>query len=402
MGNPTYTFRTIIYATQENALLGFRHNGTYGKFALLALDILPASTLSSNTTLGLRKITRISALVGGVDVPAVNLGTTRASLPGAVKIVRRPEQVTISSPGTFRSLLSIPTSMAHLSLKGWGRDSTDNANTGAWWRSGYGDSNVQKILLREGEGIALSSDSADPVYPQTLALTIVLRNASSGATYVINSQHHPSEMSGAAFAILNGSGSGITIEVISIQVSDIGDAAGFAVNPSVMRLLRIYKLVGGKDIAPIPSRSDQPVPSFLVVRRNFLADDLGVMYQADVTGGPSAVEYGYPSTNAALFYRVGCFGRRVIAQSNIANPGTALAFWNPAIWWKRTVTGIDFVGGHSEHIMCNPGEGFAVVQSFNTLYAEYYVEMTIEWMPDVEENKAPVLGPYLIQCGGGE
>jgi hypothetical protein len=399
VGNATFTFRTIIHATQENALLGFRHNGTYGKFALVGFDVLPASPISSNVLLGTRSLSRISALVGGVDVPYLKAKSGVASLPSQVQIVRRPEQVTLASPSLYRSVLPIPISMASLSLKAWGRDSTDNVSNGSWWRSGYGDSNIQKVLLREGQGFALTSASADPVYPQTLALTIVLRNASSGATYIINSQHHPSEMSGAAFAILNGSGSGITLEVVSVQVSDIGDAAGWATTPSVLRLLRIYRLIGGKDIAPIPSRSDRAVPSFLIVRRNFLADDLGVMYMGDVTGGPNAVEYGFPSTNAPLFFRTGCFGRRVLAQLGVANPGLALPFWNPAIWWNKTVSGINFSGGHDMHIVCNPGEGFAVMQSYNTMYAEYYIEMTIEWIPDTAENKAPVVGNYLVKGG---
>lgn len=392
MGNPTFTFRTIIYGTQENGLLGFRHNGTYGKFALNNLDILPASPINAATAMGKRQISRITGIVGGVDIPYVKSNSASASLPSQVKIVRRPEQVTLAGTYNFRSLLPEPLSLATLTLRSWG--SKNALSTGTFWDAG--DSNIQRMRLRQGQGVALTSDSVDPCYPFTMALTAIVKNQSSGATYIINSQHHPSEMSGGALAIFNGSGSGIDLELISLKVSDIGDPV-YTTNPSMLRFLRIHKLVGGKDIVPIPSNSQKLAPNFLVVKRNFLSDDMGVMYQSDVTGGPSLVEFGYPSTNAPLVYRIGCFGRRVMSNAYIANPGLALSFWNPAVWSKRNVSGMDFNGthGHAQHIMCGPGEGFAVVQSFNTCYAEYYVEMTIEWIPDAD-TKAPIVGPYLI------
>lgn len=416
MANVTATFTTIIYGTQENAMLGFRHNGTYGQFKLTNLEILPASPVNASTTgtvtFGTRDITRITGVSGGVDVPYVHINRDGADLPSQVLIRRRPDQVTFSTPNKYRRFLPFPVSIATpLFLKRWAGTATIRDGTGTWWRAGHYDSNVQAITLREGEGLALSSSDANPVYPQTLLLTLMIRNLSTSDTYTVSTQFHPSEMAGAGFALLNGSGSGIVLKVEKIEVSDIGEPT-LSTTPPLARLVRIFKLIGGKDIAPIfMDRGDSSlIPSgFLVVKRNLMQDDLTVLYQNDIQGGPNAADLGYPSTytiglvaNApyvdtrSIFRRVGLLANRYLVPLGIAQPNLALVGLNPSIQQKWSQYGLNYGGRQDINITCNPNEGIAVILSNSSTFGEFYVEITIEWTPYTVENKAPILGQHLI------
>jgi hypothetical protein len=84
-----------------------------------------------------------------------------------------------------------------------------------------GDADLQKIVLREGEGVGLQMTAASP--PCALLATIVFRVVSTSASYRVNQVIRPRFDAGeTVMTLMNNSGSGVVIEVCRVQIRESG------------------------------------------------------------------------------------------------------------------------------------------------------------------------------------
>jgi hypothetical protein len=93
----------------------------------------------------------------------------------------------------------------------------------ALWQSGQGD--VQPLTLREGEGFAVGE--ANPHgFPHLQGLCVEGRVQGTGATFTLSTPvmatRAPGECDGVAFALLNGAGSGVVLEILTIELLEEG------------------------------------------------------------------------------------------------------------------------------------------------------------------------------------
>jgi len=374
----TFNVNTFCYATQEQALLSIYHKGTSGVFYIKGIEVVPNSPVAAslpNTTK--RLLQRITAVSGGFDLPyrKANLGS--ADLPASVKIVRRPDSVTYLANSTFRSLMLMPSALRGLTLRSGGGAFGKGSRQGTadiWTTSR--DTRVQGIILREGEGFAFGTSSPSvPAFPYSFWLTVTLRNTADNKTYNIFTQISPEEMKESSFAILNGAGSGITLEIVDMELNDLGSPLNvLPLEASYLRFVRTFGHDGGGVLNPTPNNLANTVPSGLDIRRNFIGDDLSPFFAGRMNGVDILQDLSYPNLNVPLVRKVGTFGTRLAWRGAIGGVGVN-SFGSPIMPGKWTYGGM--CGGPGKMIALRPGEGFAVVQSNNTGYSEFYVEATV-------------------------
>lgn len=198
----------------------FNGQGSGCKLNVKLLNARPLTgTQSSVSMLQLQRITAIS---GGSNVEAIKMDSTDADIPSQVIHVVAPTSVTgatsirrdfICSGANFTVALRKLTSM-------WDGDSRKGLDSGEFIRSGN-DADMQKHVIREGEGLAVTFLANGPTF--CFGLSMLVRNQSTGACYRFNDMIEPRFMSGqTAWAILNGAGSGIILELSRVQIRELG------------------------------------------------------------------------------------------------------------------------------------------------------------------------------------
>lgn len=171
--------------------------------------------------LGWMQLRRITAMVGGVDeTPAKHLGSA-GDLPSQVRVVKNPEAVTTN--GILHSF--VPVGMMH----GWAAATFNFPRFGMLGQHGgasvpmgtlfkRGDSATQPVVLREGEGVAVYCPGPGVLVDMRGGAQV--RVQSTGACYSCPIGFSPRGPGRASSAIFNGSGSGVVIEVLFMQVTE--------------------------------------------------------------------------------------------------------------------------------------------------------------------------------------
>lgn len=167
-------------------------------------------------------LVRISALTGGTDDLPDKMDSTNADLPSQVRTVAAP--MTITQTAVLRSSMAIAELNATRALAtlcaAYNGDSRSGMDSGEFVRM-TGDADVTGHILREGQGIAVVYNTNSPTHGWALSLR--MKNTVTGATYRYNTIVVPKYMSGAAiYAVFNGVGSGVVIEVEKMQIREIG------------------------------------------------------------------------------------------------------------------------------------------------------------------------------------
>ena len=204
------------------------------------LPVAGASPLTGGTL----NLCLISALSGGNDVVVSKHDTDSASLPAQVLIRAIPDSTTVTSVlrrigenPSFNSIVA-GSCIARMPTSSLGSARTQSDDL---WRSPT-SADVERVILREGEGLAICQGAFS--VPHAGAAGFCIRNTSTGACYTIRSRdvrtRGTSELS--HIAILNGSGSGVVLEVFSIQYPEEGEA----IIPT-MRIAKISGYEGGTD-----------------------------------------------------------------------------------------------------------------------------------------------------------
>jgi hypothetical protein len=236
---------------------------------------------------------RITAASGGTEVSSGKFDTSTTSLPTQAKLHISPTSITESSvlgyrPDTrrFGETLGGYYAVHNASFLGApGNIGTDYANL--YYRGR--DSSVESWTCREGEGIALISDTIG--MPMGWSARLSVRNLSTGKSYLYEVEpslvETPAQTGRAYWAFMNNSGSGVTLEVTVVDANEVGYT-------NVMPEYALIKVSGclGPDrrtFAPIARDTNDTCPATVYgVLAPFVAwptaADLGAAYDIPYSG----------------------------------------------------------------------------------------------------------------------
>lgn len=240
-------------------------------FELVSLRVSPAAPLSNNTPgvgrSAMMSIRRITALSGGDSVSPIQMDTADAALPAQVLVRNNPESVTATD--IFRRINDAPSFFfnagnSSLSSRTYGGSmmTHQKSHFADIWRGGE-NADVEPIILRAGEGLALFQDQYGTQHSMQTAA--VVTNTATGATYVCRSVDLSTDrrLGEPNFAIFNGSGSGVVLAVKLWVLPMDGESV---MTPS-LRLCRIGGLaMGGDTVTPIRPDTSKSVPSALSIK----------------------------------------------------------------------------------------------------------------------------------------
>lgn len=182
---------------------------------------------------GIVSIDRITAVSGGDEVVAVKHDTDAADLPSQVKLYENPDSVTIS--GTpfrrFGDAISSYTVTKSISFQAMMRapgvcDANDHSGRtceghNVWHADG--DTDTEPIVLNEGEGFCLTRREFG--MPQAFHFGVTVRVIGTGRTYKYRDGDVGSalEKGMASIALINGTGSGVVLQVMIVSLPDMGE-----------------------------------------------------------------------------------------------------------------------------------------------------------------------------------
>ena len=257
----------------EDGLLGIFNNEASDDrryFELVSLRVSPSAPLS-NTTAGVGRsgalsLRRITALSGGDSITPIRMDTADAALPAQVLVRNDPDSVTASD--IFRRIADAPAysntvANTQFSSRTYGGSMVTHqkGHYADIWRGGE-SADVEPIILREGQGIAIFQDEFGTQHSMQTAA--VVTNTATGATYICRSTDLSTDrrLGNATFGIFNGSGSGVTLAV-KLWVLPMD---GEAVTLPQLRLCRIGGIaLGGDTVTPIRPDTSKSVPSALQI-----------------------------------------------------------------------------------------------------------------------------------------
>jgi hypothetical protein len=240
----------------------FNKTGSGKKVRIKEILVSPISSVGV-TTLGVLELRTISALVGGNAVTPTKLDSNNASLPSQVSIVSRPSSITTSNQALQR-ILAAP---AQNILRAGQMLSTNNTmadklpSSRHLWRDTV-TSQVQKITLREGQGLSFNPTSWN--YNAQYEVCFWVRVVATGACYLAQKVVGINELS--PLAILNGSGSGVVLEIFNVQFLEVGE--------DTIPLIT-YEMIDGVDtqqvyetLTPVAFDSSNSLSSSIIIQKN--------------------------------------------------------------------------------------------------------------------------------------
>ena len=255
-------------------------------FELVSLRVSPAAPTSNNTAgvgrSGMMSIRRISTLSGGNAASVIKMDTGDASLPSQVSVVSDPDSVTLGD--VFRRIADAPAysfsiANSQFSSRTYGGSmmTHQKSHMADIWRGGE-SADVEPIILREGEGLAIVQDSYGTQHSMQTAA--VVTNTATGATYICRSTDLSTDrrLNEANFAIFNGTGSGVVLAVrLWVLPMD-----GEAVMIPPLRLCRIDGLaMGGDMVTPLRPDTSKSAPSALSIKSGPFQPVIAGQWQAD-------------------------------------------------------------------------------------------------------------------------
>jgi len=178
-------------------------------------EVMPLMA-QTTTTPGNYDLYRITAHTGTDDaISAASLDSSNAALPAAVVLARRPATVTTSG-SQWDGARAIPLANDTRVL------AYPFASTALSWRVRKPDAataQLQRCTLRESEGIAVSLNSVCGLVYRFM-VTLTVRVAATGACHAYCFPVSPTGL--PIFSLLNGSGSGVVLELVELRYREIG------------------------------------------------------------------------------------------------------------------------------------------------------------------------------------
>jgi len=281
--------RTYLF----HGALGIMNRST-SRIDVRAVYLLPNSQ-GLAAGLGNHALYRITGVSGGTSLAAMKRDASAADLPPQVLIREQPDSLTMTeklrtagdSPGYSLQgggLAAFPQLHPHRRMR-----------AAEFFEAGM-DTAVQRVALREGQGVALVQESGSVAHVQLGVVTI--RNQATGATYDVLSKNLDARREGDAplLAIVNGTGSGVILEVVLAEFIDYGcfdfaSGTAFTLLPG-LRVIPTEVIFGGEALTPVPlDTNDAPLPAGVEILRNPKVavgrgvPDIGVVFRAFEAGG---------------------------------------------------------------------------------------------------------------------
>ena len=218
-------------------------------------EVMPLMA-QTTTTPGNYDLYRITAHTGTDDaIAAVKLDSNNAALPSQVVLARRPATVTTSG-SQWDGASAIPLANDTRAM-GYGFAATPWAQR--LHRQDATTAERQRMTLREGEGIAVSLNNLTGLV-YSFMVTLTVRVAATGACHTYTFPVTPAVL--PLFSLLNGSGSGVVLEVVSLAYQEIGTD----VIPQIA-LEPIDGIGDGDTLTPVPLDSTASIGT-IVAKRN--------------------------------------------------------------------------------------------------------------------------------------
>lgn len=306
------------------------------------ISMLPVGAFNSAGISGYLTLSRISAAVDGTAAIFQKHDTASADLPSQVSFSINPTSVTIVS--TQRRVADQPNLVATTLQLGQKTQGITSRLASSALLGGV-DSSIQSIVLREGEGIALTQTS--PSFPHKFYIRVIITNISSGETYKIGTlEADYGNVNDAIFSLVNGSGSGVVLDVRTIFSIELGsgESADF-------RLAYIDGVNGGTSLTPV-------------------AMDSATMPLSNVSfyAGPFFGQLAGAKQSAPQDWQTNSGGFATIAVQHIF--GTYSDHFNPSKFAEIGAANIDLrslasiiykAGRDRPGILIKPGQGFAIL-----------------------------------------
>lgn len=219
------------------------------------VDVLPLME-QSTTTPSVAEVYRITAHTGATDtVAATALDSANAALPAQVVCARAPASITTTGD-RLDSARSMP--LAN-DTRAVGYAFAQLPLSRRLGRADAATAELQRIVLREGQGIAATMSSSNGLVWRG-RVVVVVRNVSGGACYAYGFAF--CEGMSPRFSLLNGSGSGVVLEVVSVGYVETGTD----VVPQIA--LEPIDGIGDGEAVPIVPMDSTASAGTLIARRN--------------------------------------------------------------------------------------------------------------------------------------
>ena len=376
MAEQTWTVIAQCSGEQESGLLTFFNDDPYGQyeFEIRSLDVKTVPSYDLTAIPSGLVFKRITALTGGGNINMAAYNTSAAAIPSQVKIVSLPDNVTANTQ-IFRRVTPfiqsvITSGFANVNQYGaLGRTMGSSAAT--LWDAGRFDGN-QGIELQEGQGLAISPvfDTANASFIGQITLEI------GTATYTGLFEFYPPTGQNAQIAVFNGSGSGVTVSIIKVELwqPGLGVQTNQFLDQSSVRVTRVSDLItDGKTVTPVShSGITEPVPH-LTIKQATLLDPIRLNI---IEGIDAANDLGYPLTNstgAAAYRRARTFGNRLLQYGNAGKANGTSQFageLQSAMYWSDyfTTFGYKYHDDRAQGFVIRSGEGMAVISNNTSPY----------------------------------
>lgn len=379
----SFHYSGFVSGVGDQALVCLFNNETADarrKFTVLRCNVRPhVPTIALPGTYTLRRIT---ALSNGDTVETVKADTASADLPSQV-LVRADCDVT-NGTEVFSSQLAIPISTVGLSLRAAGWKPSGASDTARFFNSGYGDSAIQRLTLAAGQGVAITAQSGtSPTSNAGWLVSGALRVQSTGATHYFETTVSSSPQGMAEFAVLNGSGSGVTLELVGLTFLELGPPTitTVTIDAPLVRFARVTGFDGGEVQTAFTPDTATSTPSAMQLYANRTENPLVPYLWTNKAGNYSADDFGYPQTNVALWRKQGIFGRALVNMNSVMGPGQTGAWMSefrqaPLTGRGNVQHGYHFIGdANVAGLVINPQEGIALVCDNFSAYNTFYVEL---------------------------
>lgn len=193
----------------------FNPTGSGKTVRVRRVDVLPLMA-QTTTSPGNYDLYRITAHTGTDDaIAAMKSDSNNAALPAKVVLARRPATVTTNGSRWERAR-AMP--LAH-DTRVLGYSFASMPFSRRYGKLDAATAQIQRCILREGEGIAVSMNAVVGLVYRFM-VTLTVRVAATGACYTYTFPVTPTGL--PIFSLLNGSGSGVVLELVSFNYLETG------------------------------------------------------------------------------------------------------------------------------------------------------------------------------------
>ena len=404
MAETYYVNELCVSGGIDSPFLAIANAATDANESLEVLDftIVPYGANYPGINYGVReRAVLISALTGGTPLAFSALRSDSTSLPSGVKLVVMPDSITEVANGTLRygsALAAIDNNNDAINYVWHQVTGRGVGGDAAGWVLGGINGATQNIVLGEGRGIAcgLSNKGMNSALLNSQLWMVECEIVVGGNTYRAVGMYPQESTAHENFALINESGSGVTVEVKRITTTPatrydmsngfgggaIGTSFAFRTGCSFPhQMVRISKTmngapVGGVAASVLSARTSAEAPSSLVARKGDIFSPLRSVFD------PSGLDklYDWPNIGTTTQrddkWKIGTYGRRLPTGVRTTGFQATAKSWVTGCNALRRPVGSAFVP-----ITLKPGEGLAFIPFGVLQYARFEVSATIRRIP---------------------